>query len=231
MAAPNHNGLDTLRACIEFLRPEAPYWGEVPRDVLLEAIELSQRVGLRAASKEYLSDYEGYLFDTGRDLGLNLLNLVPGDSVVDVGCGYGALTLALARMGCDVIAVDTVAERLMFTAARCREEGLDNVRYVQGTLTDIAHEGSSFSAVVMNGVLEWLPLGDLHARPADVQRKAIATARSALAPGGRLYLGIENRFSWSVISGRLDHSGLRYTSLMPRPVASAYCRWRGQGYR
>jgi hypothetical protein len=43
-----------------------------------------------------------------------------------------------------------------------------------------------------------------------------------LRPGGHLYVGIENRFGEMFWRGTPDHQGLRYTSLMPRPVARAY---------
>jgi hypothetical protein len=44
-----------------------------------------------------------------------------------------------------------------------------------------------------------------------------------LAPGGMVYLAIENRIGWGMFLGMEDHSGYGYTSLMPRWVARWYC--------
>ncbi|MCL4401858.1 MAG: hypothetical protein M1436_04210, partial [Acidobacteria bacterium] len=46
-----------------------------------------------------------------------------------------------------------------------------------------------------------------------------------LAPGGKIYVAIESRFGWNQIRGAIDHSGLRYTSLLPRFLARMVCRY------
>ena len=45
-----------------------------------------------------------------------------------------------------------------------------------------------------------------------------------------MYVGIENRYGFSMFSGRRDHSGLAYTSLMPRSIASLYCRYHSKNF-
>ena len=49
-----------------------------------------------------------------------------------------------------------------------------------------------------------------------------------LKPGGMICLGIENRFGWAQMTGTLDHSGLPYTSLMPRWMARWVCSRNAQ---
>jgi 2-polyprenyl-3-methyl-5-hydroxy-6-metoxy-1,4-benzoquinol methylase len=44
------------------------------------------------------------------DLGLPVLELLsprPGERILDLGCGDGALTKKLAELGCEVVAVDS----------------------------------------------------------------------------------------------------------------------------
>ncbi|MFM7548535.1 MAG: class I SAM-dependent methyltransferase [Cyanobacteriota bacterium] len=53
------------------------------------------------------------------DLGAPLVELLapqPGERILDLGCGDGALTLRLLEQGCSVVAVDASAE--MVEAAR-----------------------------------------------------------------------------------------------------------------
>ena len=47
-----------------------------------------------------------------------------------------------------------------------------------------------------------------------------------LKPGGYLYIGIETRYGWGAWLGARDHSGLAFTSVMPRWLADRYCRLR-----
>src|SRR4051812_2131920 len=96
-----------------------------------------------------------------------LLALQPGECVLDLGCGDGALTQKLVACGCRVIAVDSSAQQI--GAARAR--GLDARRGHAETLP-FAEE---FDAVFSNAVLHWIP--DAGA--------VIASVHRALKPGGR----------------------------------------------
>jgi len=96
-----------------------------------------------------------------------LLDPRPGEHILDLGCGDGALTERLAAAGCRVVGVDSAGA--MVAAARAR--GLD-ARLMDGEA--LAFEGE-FDAVFSNAALHWMR------RPAAV----IAGVRRALRPGGR----------------------------------------------
>src|SRR5207237_3803804 len=73
------------------------------------------------------------------------------------------------------------------------------------------------------GVLEWTGLGADD--PLDRQKAVLAEIRRVLKPGGMLLVGIENRFGAHYFLGaREEHTKPRFSSLLPRPLASAYCR-------
>ncbi|MDX2263707.1 MAG: class I SAM-dependent methyltransferase [Hyphomicrobiales bacterium] len=104
------------------------------------------------------------------DLGGEILGWLaprPGERILDLGCGDGALTARLAAAGAQVVGVDASDDLLR--AARAR--GLD-ARLMDGQALAFSTE---FDAVFSNAALHWMT------RPLDV----IAGVRRALKPGGR----------------------------------------------
>lgn len=155
---------------------------------------------------------------------------VPGESLLDLGCGDGALTLRLAQMGLNVVGIDASAS--MVEAAQ--QLGLDV------SLRDM-HEfdlGRHFDAVFTNAVLHWTR--DIDAVLQCVRRHlhptsrfvgefggfgnvaAISTAvRSAIA----LESCVENDFRWyfptvKQFRLKLEQHGFEAASveLIPRPT-------------
>ena len=105
------------------------------------------------------------------DLGAPVVELLdprPGERVLDVGCGDGALTEKLVEAGCRVVAVDSSPEQVR----AARQRGID-ARVADATALAFDAE---FDAVFSNAVLHWI-------RDPDA---ALAAIRCALAPGGRL---------------------------------------------
>ena len=103
------------------------------------------------------------------DLGqptLELLNPQPGERILDLGCGDGALTAQLSKIA-TVVGVDASPEMI---AAACMR-GLD-ARVADAQQLDFNEE---FDAVFTNAAMHWMPRTD------DVLR---GVARS-LRPGGR----------------------------------------------
>lgn len=103
----------------------------------------------------------------------------PGERVLDVGCGNGALSLALARaIGPDgeVVGADISGPMLTLAGRRAREEGLGNVRFERADAQVHRFGEASFDAVVSRfGVMFF-----------DDPPAAFVNLARALRPGGRL---------------------------------------------
>jgi trans-aconitate methyltransferase len=79
---------------------------------------------------------------------VELLAPQPGERILDLGCGDGALTAKLAALGCDVVGVDSSTEQI----EAARKLGLD-ARVISAEHLDF---NSEFDAVFSNAVLHWI---------------------------------------------------------------------------
>jgi len=104
------------------------------------------------------------------DLGMPVVELLaprPGERVLDLGCGDGALTVKLVEMGCRVVAVDSSAEQI----AAAKKRDLSALVMDGERLTFVGE----FDAVFSNAALHWMKRAD----------EVIAGVFRALKPGGR----------------------------------------------
>lgn len=104
------------------------------------------------------------------DLGLPVVELLapqPGERILDLGCGDGALTRKLQELGCHIVGVDSSSE--MIRAAQAL--GLD-ARVMNGHELPFVGE---FDAVFTNAALHWMTQPDV----------VLDGVWRALKPGGR----------------------------------------------
>lgn len=106
--------------------------------------------------------------------------------VLEIGCGTGNLTLALARRGAHVTAVDQSAE--MLEVAREKAEGFgDQIEIREMAAVEIADR---FPAESFDAVASTLALSEMSA---DERLYVLRAARGLLRPGGRLVVADEVR--------------------------------------
>lgn len=112
-------------------------------------------------------------------LAMDRLELLPGQAVVDLGCGTGRTTLELAARvgpGGDVLGVDIAAEMLGRGRDRVAQMGLRRVDFVQADVQAADLGGGRFDAAYSRfGVM-------FFSDPVA----ALANVRKALRPGGTL---------------------------------------------
>lgn len=112
-----------------------------------------------ATNARFVADLAGAVVD--------LLAPQPGERILDLGCGDGALTKRIAEAGADVLGVDASEDLVRATT----ELGL-NAAVVNGHHLEFAQE---FDAVFSNAALHWM-------RDPEV---VIDGVKRALKPGGR----------------------------------------------
>ena len=71
---------------------------------------------------------------------INLLNMTPGQHVLDLCCGVGRHTLELARRGFRATGLDRTQKYLDRAVSQAQQEGLD-VEFIQGDMRTFSDEG------------------------------------------------------------------------------------------
>jgi trans-aconitate methyltransferase len=106
---------------------------------------------------------------------LEWLAAVPGERILDLGCGDGQLTARLAATGAAVVGVD--ASETMVSAARARGIAAD-----VASAESLPYADASFDAVFSNAVLHWVRNHD--AMMAEVHRVLKPGSRFVAEMGG-----------------------------------------------
>lgn len=107
---------------------------------------------------------------------LEFAELEPGSRVLDVGCGTGTVSLALAQRGARTVGVD-VSESYLDGARRLRSH--PDVLYEHGDACDLTYATASFDACVSTLAIDVIPNVDLVA----------AGMRRVTRPGGVVACG------------------------------------------
>jgi 2-polyprenyl-6-hydroxyphenyl methylase/3-demethylubiquinone-9 3-methyltransferase len=108
---------------------------------------------------------------------------LPGLDILDVGCGAGLLSEAMAKAGARVTAIDLAPELVKVARLHGLESGVRVDYQVKAVEALAAERPGSFDAVTCMEMLEHVP------DPAAI----VAACATLLRPGGRLFLSTLNR--------------------------------------
>ncbi|HQT75694.1 MAG: bifunctional 3-demethylubiquinol 3-O-methyltransferase/2-polyprenyl-6-hydroxyphenol methylase [Rhodospirillales bacterium 20-64-7] len=119
--------------------------------------------------------------------------LLPGPTrILDIGCGAGLASEALARLGHEVLGVDAAGEAIEAAKAHADGQGL-RLSYRAGTADELVQEGLTFPVITALEVIEHVP------NPAAFVRLLV----SLLNPDGMLILSTLNRTRMSFLTAKL----------------------------
>ena len=237
LRCPRCDAYYPIREGIPSFSDTTTYWGEeFDRNEMREINALARKEGWRVAVDHLVrpksADRAEYIEASFRADWRFLFPLEKEWRVLDVGAGWGTLSCVFAEITNEVVALESAWERVRFIRSRVEQDSIPNILPLHGTLTAPPLPRSSFDLIALNGVLEWLGWSDTTRSVPRVQLDHLKTCFDLLKPGGWLYIGIENRYGISSWLGAMDHSYLKYTSLLPRSLAHlvTYLK-RGHSYR
>lgn len=226
------------------------YWCNVSRAQMQKVNAKARERGWLTAIDELIPEYRSAIVPYARADIQYLLPLKKDSVVLDAGSMWGGLTIPMAQNCRQIYAVDKTIETLEFLRIRAEQMGFRNIRTIATDLDRLPFDNHFFDIVILNGVLEWIPvLQDINletywkgkladttrysVRPRQMQLAVLAELHRVLKPSGTLCLAIENRFGAQYLMGYPDdHVNIKYVSLMPRFLANIITKKiRGCEYR
>lgn len=126
--------------------------------------------------------YTSSFYDLSEDRISKVVSLAhphPGDRVLDLGCGPGAVAVRCALLGAEVCAVDPSRVALRLSAERARASGV-RLELFEFDGRSLPFKDSSFDAVIMADVAEHID--------DDTLRRLLSECFRLLTPHGRLVL-------------------------------------------
>lgn len=176
--------LETLKSC---------------KDLSSFSSELSEKI------KDWPTEYH---FSPARHNLLRHIHFGPEMTILEIGCGCGAITRQLGESGAQVHSIEGSILRASCAAERCRD--LENVKVFCTNFDDVSLDGV-YDVVLLIGVLEYANLyfGSI--------RNCLVSARNALNESGVLIVAIENQLGLKYFSGfGEDHTAKPYFGIEDR---------------
>ena len=115
-----------------------------------------------------------------RQMTIKLSQLMPGDKVLEIGCGTGTLTLAAKeQVGAsgEVTGIDIAPEMLDVASRKASRKGVD-ISFQEGSIASIPFQDNRFDAVLCSFMIFHMP--------EEVRRKGLTEIYRVLKSGGHL---------------------------------------------
>jgi ubiquinone/menaquinone biosynthesis C-methylase UbiE len=223
---------NTKHGYIDFLREQNFYAGEISQEdinILLHDIDTEGYNNAVLKFVELNPQLRQYLLDVKRiDWLCHCLTKSNNSRCLDLGSGLGNLSESLSHIYQEVYSLEAVTERIELQKKRYKNAHISNITIVRGNALELPFEDNFFDLIVCNGVLEWIGMMNKSFFPRDLQLSFLREVRRVLSNEGFLYIGIENRVGIQYLLGANDHSGIPYTSLMPRFLANIIAKRYGR---
>ncbi|MDB9950623.1 methyltransferase domain-containing protein [Candidatus Thioglobus sp.] len=212
------------------------YWPNLSKEQSSRSISKFGTICTKQSIKEISKKLTQAAFSSKHVAALELLQLNGTETVVDLGCKCGELSIPLAKQVSYVLGIDQTLEPLKFTEVRANENNLDNIDLICGNLREIKLPEDTFDLAVVYGGLEWLPkiepivaddflYKDIKREPvrdpSEIHLDFLRNVHSGLKAKGRLFLSIENRYDYKNFFGAKNpHSEMHLTTVLPKRIAN-----------
>jgi ubiquinone/menaquinone biosynthesis C-methylase UbiE len=115
-------------------------------------------------------------------MGVEVLDLAPGDRVLDLACGSGVHARRLARQGLEVVGIDVAPSLVAYSRRKAQQEGLTAVQFEQGDMRELDYEAEFDALFLLSGSFGFFD----EATNLDVLRRMM----QALKPAGRVLIDV-----------------------------------------
>ena len=211
------------------------YWPNLSKEHSSRLISKFETISTKQSFEETSKMLSQAAFSGKHVAALELLQLNGTETVVDLGCMYGELSIPLAKQVSYVLGIDQTLEPLKFTEVRANENNLDNIDLICDNLREIKLPEDTFDVAVFYGGLEWLPKiepivaddflnkdikRESVRNPSEIQLNFLRNVHSGLKAKGTLFLSIDNRYDYKIFFGaKNSHSGMNLTTVLPKWIA------------
>ncbi len=131
--------------------------------------------------------------------------------VLDAGCGYAELSLALAAQGYTVVGVDLTPTAVAAATRAAQDRGLTTASFEQADITAFAGHDGRFATVIDSTLF--------HSLPVESRDGYLSSVHRAAAPGARFYVLV---FAKGAFPAELDSKPNEVDEVELRAAVSKY---------
>ena len=107
---------------------------------------------------------------------IDLLLEHKAQTILDVGCAVGRLSMLIAAQGIEVYGLDASEKAISFAQSWAEDEQMPNIHFDVGLSSTLRYPSQRFDAVIANAVLDHMPLTEA--------KKSVQEIWAVLKPGG-----------------------------------------------
>lgn len=159
------------------------------------------------------SHFENYVKDKVAEQRIkHIANYGRFESILDIGCGYGAFVILANRNRCKAIGLEIQNFQIAVARQRLIQEAKGDSNpeciFVQGSAYALPFQDQSFDAITLWDVLEHV----------DDYEKVMIEAHRVLKTGGKIFISCPNYLSFRSEA----HYQVMWLPLLPKPIAAFY---------